>query len=65
MDDGKTLDAARHDPREVIRHDKSTLIIDEFQRAPDLLLAIKQVPKKANGANCFTIGTKRSERLIF
>lgn len=43
LDDGKTLEAVRHDPREFIRHEKSMLIIDEFQRVPDLLLAIKLV----------------------
>lgn len=37
LDDGRTLEAARHDPREFIRHEKSTLIIDEFQRVRSTL----------------------------
>ena len=42
LDDNDTLEAARNDPKEFVRHDKSTLIIDEFQRVPDLLLAVKR-----------------------
>jgi predicted AAA+ superfamily ATPase len=41
LDDQTTLDAARSDPAGFIRgHDR--VIIDEIQRAPDLLLAIKK-----------------------
>lgn len=42
LDDGSTLAAARGDPNRFVRHD-ATLAIDEIQRAPELLLAIKAV----------------------
>jgi predicted AAA+ superfamily ATPase len=40
LDDAATLAAARDDPAGFIRHD-ATVFIDEIQRAPQLLLAIK------------------------
>lgn len=40
LDDGTTLAAARADPRRFVQHD-GLLAIDEVQRAPDLMLAIK------------------------
>lgn len=55
LDDDRTLEAARHGPREFIRHDTSTLIIDEFQRAPDLLLAIKQAVDEDNRPGQFLL----------
>lgn len=41
LDDAATLEAARADPGRFVRHDR-LLVIDEIQRAPELLLAIKQ-----------------------
>lgn len=40
LDDGTTLAAARSDPTRFVRHD-GLLSIDEIQRAPELMLAIK------------------------
>jgi uncharacterized protein len=40
LDEGTTLAAARADPNRFVRH-SGTLAIDEVQRAPDLMLAIK------------------------
>src|SRR5262245_55271552 len=40
LDDASTLAAARADPERFVRHD-GLLAIDEVQRAPDLMLAIK------------------------
>jgi predicted AAA+ superfamily ATPase len=40
LDDGTTLAAARADPRRFVQHD-GLLAIDEVQRAPELMLAIK------------------------
>lgn len=40
LDDGTTLAAARADPRRFVQHE-GLLAIDEVQRAPDLMLAIK------------------------
>lgn len=41
LDDLPTLERADADPAAFVRHD-GLLVIDEIQRAPDLLLAIKQ-----------------------
>lgn len=41
LDDPTLLAAAQSDPLAFVRHDRQTLIIDEIQRAPDLLPAIK------------------------
>lgn len=40
LDDAIQLEAARHDPRAFVEHD-GLLVIDEVQRAPELLAAIK------------------------
>jgi uncharacterized protein len=40
LDDGSTLAAARGDPNRFVRHE-TLLAIDEIQRAPELMLAIK------------------------
>jgi predicted AAA+ superfamily ATPase len=42
LDDIAMLTSARTDPHGFVHHDKRTLIIDEIQRAPDLLIAIKK-----------------------
>lgn len=42
LDNRNLLEAARNDPAGFIKHSKSTLIIDEIQLAPELLLAIKE-----------------------
>jgi predicted AAA+ superfamily ATPase len=42
LDDIAMLTSAKADPHGFVRHDKRTLIIDEIQRAPDLLIAIKK-----------------------
>ncbi len=41
LDDLRTLDAARRDPLDFIESVDGPLVIDEIQRAPELLLAIK------------------------
>ncbi|HEY2141345.1 MAG TPA: ATP-binding protein [Solirubrobacteraceae bacterium] len=41
LDDLRTLDAARHDPVGLIESADGSLVIDEIQRAPELLLPIK------------------------
>lgn len=41
LDDGTTLAAARADPNRFVRHE-GLLVIDEIQRAPELVLAIKE-----------------------
>ena len=55
LDDNETLEAARNDPKEFVRHDKSTLIIDEFQRVPDLLLAVKRAVDEDNRPGQFLL----------
>ncbi|MDR1453655.1 MAG: ATP-binding protein [Candidatus Margulisbacteria bacterium] len=42
LDDNSLLKMARAEPEEFIEHTKKTMIIDEVQRVPDLLLAIKK-----------------------
>jgi predicted AAA+ superfamily ATPase len=41
LDDVRTLAAARSDPTAFVEAAEGTLVIDEIQRAPDLMLAIK------------------------
>ncbi|MEX1196408.1 MAG: ATP-binding protein [Pseudohongiellaceae bacterium] len=41
LDDFTLLEAARSDPQTFVAHDDNLLIIDEIQRAPELLQAIK------------------------
>lgn len=41
LDDLRTLEAARHDPVGLIESAEGPLIIDEIQRAPELLLPVK------------------------
>jgi uncharacterized protein len=41
LDDAATLEAARADPTGFVQQSPGTLLIDEVQRAPNLLLAIK------------------------
>jgi predicted AAA+ superfamily ATPase len=43
LDERAMLEAARADPESFVAHDGQTLIIDEIQRAPELLPAIKRV----------------------
>jgi predicted AAA+ superfamily ATPase len=43
LDDETYLQSALIDPNGFVRHDKKHLIIDEIQRAPNLLMAIKKV----------------------
>ena len=42
LDDAAILSAALNDPLGFVRHTKGVMIIDEIQKAPSLLLAIKQ-----------------------
>jgi uncharacterized protein len=42
LDDLNLVHAAKSDPKEFIAHGDNLMIIDEIQRIPDLLLAIKQ-----------------------
>ncbi len=55
LDDPQTLEAARNDLREFVRHSQSTLVIDEFQRIPELLLAIKQIVDEDNRPGQFLL----------
>jgi predicted AAA+ superfamily ATPase len=42
LDDLDVLDRARRDPESVVRSARGPLVLDEVQRAPDLLLAVKR-----------------------
>jgi len=42
LDDPTLLQSAKSDPEGFVQHKTKTLIIDEVQRAPDLLLAVKK-----------------------
>jgi len=42
LDDIAMLTSAKNDPHGFVRHNKRTLIIDEIQRVPELLIAIKK-----------------------
>jgi len=43
LDDLTLRQAAQSDPHGLVKHSKRTLILDEVQRVPDLLSAIKKV----------------------
>src|SRR3990167_8995517 len=43
LDDATLREAAQNDPQDFVKHTLKTLIIDEVQRVPSLLPAIKQV----------------------
>jgi len=43
LDDLSALEAAKSDPMNFVKHNKKTMIIDEIQRVPELILAIKKV----------------------
>lgn len=43
LDDIETYQAAQLDPQRFVQHEKQTLIIDEIQRVPLLLFAIKKI----------------------
>lgn len=42
LDDSTLLAAAKNDPQSFIHHEKQMMIIDEVQRVPELLLAVKE-----------------------
>lgn len=54
LDDGATLAAARSDPTRFVRHD-GLLAIDEIQREPNLLLAIKSAVDRENRPGQFLL----------
>ena len=43
LDDAALLRVAKEDPQSFLKHDRKTMIIDEVQRVPHLLMAIKKV----------------------
>ena len=55
LDDSVILTAALDDPLGFVRHAKGTMIIDEIQKAPSLLLAIKQTVDVNNRPGQFLI----------
>jgi len=55
LDNEGILATALSDPMGFVRHKKGTLIIDEIQKAPSLLLAIKQVVDADNRAGQFLL----------
>ena len=55
LDDSAILAAALSDPLGFVRHVKGTMVIDEIQKAPSLLLAIKQVVDADNRPGQFLI----------
>jgi predicted AAA+ superfamily ATPase len=55
LDDEVILTAALDDPLGFVRHAKGTMIIDEIQKAPSLLLAIKQVVDADNRPGQFLL----------
>lgn len=54
LDDEPTLAAARADPASFVHHE-GTLFIDEIQRAPELLLAIKAAVDRSNRPGQFLL----------
>jgi uncharacterized protein len=54
LDDGVTLAAARADPSRFVQHD-DLLAIDEIQRAPELMLAIKAVVDRDERPGAFLL----------
>ncbi len=55
LDDDLTLAAARADPAGLVHKDDGTLFIDEIQRAPELLLAIKAAVDRSNRPGQFLL----------
>jgi len=55
LDDQTLRQAAESDPHGFVRHDSPTLIIDEIQRVPDLLPAIKKVVDEDNRPGRFLL----------
>ena len=55
LDNEGILATALSDPMGFVKHTKGTLIIDEIQKAPSLLLAIKQVVDADNRAGQFLL----------
>ncbi|MDR0753554.1 MAG: ATP-binding protein [Holosporaceae bacterium] len=55
LDDITLLKAAIDDPNGFVKHSHSTMIIDEIQKAPDLLPAIKQIVDFDNRAGQFLL----------
>jgi predicted AAA+ superfamily ATPase len=55
LDDTAILETALNDPLGFVRHKKGTMIIDEIQKAPSLLLAIKQVVDADNRTGQFLL----------
>lgn len=47
LDDTALLAAAKNDPKSFIQHDQDMMIIDEVQRVPQLLLAVKEAVDKS------------------
>lgn len=43
LDDTTLLQAAQSDPQNFIKHSKKTMVIDEVQRVPELITAIKKI----------------------
>ena len=54
LDDATTLGAARADPNRFVRHD-GLLAIDEIQRAPELMMAIKAVVDRSTEPGQFLL----------
>ena len=48
-------DAAANDPEYFVKHSGKTLIIDEVQRVPDLIIAIKKVVDEDNRAGQYLL----------
>jgi predicted AAA+ superfamily ATPase len=55
LDDSTILSVALLDPLGFVQHSQGTMIIDEIQKAPNLLLAIKQVVDMNNRAGQFLL----------
>ena len=55
LDDTELLNAACSDPLGFLRHEKGTMIIDEIQKAPVLLPAVKRIVDDNNAAGQFLI----------
>lgn len=55
LDNSSHLKLAKTEPEEFIEHDKKTMVIDEVQRAPELIFAIKQAVDKNTSCGQFLI----------
>lgn len=55
LDDSSLLQAAENDPSGFLKFNKSTMIIDEVQRVPSLILAIKKVVDEDNRPGQFLL----------